>query len=346
MKKAFTLIEILIVIIVLGILATITSQIIIKVYENYHYSKEYNKLSFQTDMVLNEIATKLSLRVPNSLIASECNVSSSATAYSCKDANISNYNVLSAIPLNRADKFKVLEWLGKDIYSKRGMWDDNFKRVVPGYSGFVDLKDTNKSAVYADEYNITTPYSNFNYVKIIESNRTVQWGIGGDIFNNDYEVLIFSGPDDRGDFLDINHSYGYYQNIYPANSATRVFHIKQSSSNFTTSQNKTVLNIKAIDESNSTTVYEKYYLVNTAYAIVPVCNNPECSDYNLTLKFNYYPWKGQTYKDKNETLLASDVTQFKFREDNGVIRIYICISSPKIIINDKPLTVCKEKVVF
>jgi len=341
MKRAFTLIEVLIVIVILGILATITSQILIKIYENYYYTKEYNKLSFETDLVLNQIASKLSLRVPNSLIACECNASNSATAYSCKEANISRFNALAAIPITDLDKFKVLEWLGKDVYSKRGMWDNNFKRVVPGYSGFVDLKDTNKSSVNNDEYNITTPYSNFNYVMSIDSNWTAQWGISGDVFDNNYTVLIFSGPDDRGDFLDVNNSYGYYHH-----KATRVFHINKSKSVFNSSQNKTVLNIKAIDESNSTTVYEKYYLVNTAYAIVPACNDSNCSEFNLTLKFNYYPWNGDTYKDKNETLLASHVTQFKFRDDNGIIRIYLCISSPKIIIKGEPLTVCKEKVVF
>jgi prepilin-type N-terminal cleavage/methylation domain-containing protein len=344
MKKSFTLIEILVVIVVLGILATITSQIIIKVYENYYYTKEYNKLSFETDLVLNEIASKLTLRVKNSLIACECNASKDATEYACKDANISSFNALSAIPASEVDKFKVLEWLGRDIYAKRGMWDDNFKRVVPGYSGFVDLKDTNKSA--NDEYNITTPYSNFNFVKQIDGNWSKQWGLDINVFDLNHTVLIFSGPDDRGDFLDVNHSYGYYRNIFPANTATRVFRINESNSVFETSDKKTILNIKAIDKSNSTTVYEKYYLINSAYAIVPVCNNDKCTDYNLTLKFNYFPWNKEDYNDGNETLLASHVTQFKFRDENGVVRIYICISSPKVIIKGEPLTVCKEKVVF
>ena len=346
MKKSFTLIELLVVIVVLGILATITSQIIIKIYENYYYTKEYNKLSFETDLVLNEIASKLSLRVKNSLIACECNASKNATAYACSDANISNFNALSAIPASEVEKYKVLEWLGKDVYAKRGMWDENFSRVVPGYSGFVDLNNTQQSSTNYDDYDIATPYSNFNYVKQIDGNWSEQWGLGSDVFDLNHTVLIFSGPDDRGDFLDVNHSYGYYRNIFPANTATRVFRINEADSIFTTSDEKTTLNIKAIDPSDSTTVYEKYYLINSAYAIVPVCNNDECSDYNLTLRFNYFPWNREDYSDGNETLLASHVTQFKFRDENGIVRIFICISSPKVIIKGEPLTVCKEKVVF
>ena len=346
MKKSFTLIELLVVIIVLGILATITSQIIVKIYENYYYTKEFNKLSFETDLVLNEIAAKLSLRVRNSLIACECNASEDATEYACKDANISRFNVLSAIPESERKKFKVLEWLGRDIYAKRGMWDENFSRVVPGYSGFVDLKYTEQSSTAYDEYDIVTPYSNFNYVKLIDGNWSKQWGLSSDIFDLNHTVLVFSGADDRGDFLDVNHSYGYYRDKFTDNTATRIFRIDEAESNFTISDKNTTLHIKAIDESNSTTVYEKYYLVNSAYAIVPVCNNDECSDYNLTLRFNYFPWNKENYSDGNKTILASHVTQFKFSEVNGVLRIFICISSPKVIIKDEPLTICKGKVVF
>jgi Tfp pilus assembly major pilin PilA len=350
MKKSFTLIEAVIVIVVLGILATITSKILVKVYENYLYSKELNKLSYQTDLILNKLAAKLSFRVANSVIAVECNI----TNDDCYRGNIYSFKALSSITSD-IDKYKVLEWLGKDIYAKRGMWNSTLQRVVPGYSGFVDLNQTTSSA-FGDEYNITTPYSYFGYVKEIDSNWTEAYGIRGDVFDNNYTVLIFSGPDDRGDFLDINHSYGYYENKYPSNKAMRVFHIynpPKSIFNDTTGYSR--LNIKAIDESNSTTVYEKYYLINSAYAIVPRCNkdkNGNCVDYNLTLFYNYYPWNKQAYydvgggKEANHSLLAAHITQFKFREENGVLRIFICVDNPNIKINNEPITVCKEKVVF
>jgi prepilin-type N-terminal cleavage/methylation domain-containing protein len=73
MKKSFTLIEILVVLVIVGILATITTEILYKVYENYYISRTLNKLSFKTDAVLNNIAAKLTQRVPNSVIAVECN---------------------------------------------------------------------------------------------------------------------------------------------------------------------------------------------------------------------------------------------------------------------------------
>jgi len=338
-KKSFTLIEILVVIVILGILATIATKILIRVYENYYYSREFNKLLFKSDLALNIISSKLSNRIKNSVIAVKCNVEND----NCIKGIVDDFNSLGVIDSKNENEYKILEWIGEDVYAKRGMWSDRLKRVQFGYSGFVDLKMTD--ILGNDEYNITTPDSNFSIVKIIDSNWTLSWGIEGDVFNKNYTVLVFSGSDDRGDFLDINHSYGYYQNLDKNNSATRVFKII----GFRDDANKNVIQVKAIDESNSSSVYEKYYLVNSAYAIVPVANRDEKGniiDYNLTLFFNYYPWNGQSFKDGNSSLLVSNVTQFKFKEQNGVIRILICVDAPKIKIDNEPITVCKEKVVF
>jgi prepilin-type N-terminal cleavage/methylation domain-containing protein len=341
MKKAFTLIEILIVIVILGILATITTKILIKVYENYYYSKVYNRLAYKTDMALNIIASKLTNRIKNTLIAVKCETDSTS-GNNCIDGKVEGFNALSVVSSeneSERDKYKVLEWLGEDVYSKRGMWDDNVKRVVPGFSGFVDLKKTVVGT--NDTYTIISPYSRFDYVSAIDGNWTESWGISGDIFSNKYEVLIFSGSDNRGDILDINTSYGYYHN-----PATRVFEIDDyKMSKEANGLYDTNLSIKAITPSNSTTVYEKYFLVNSAYAIVPVYN-ASTNDYNLTLFFNYYPWNNQIYTYGNSSLLVSNVTRFKFKEENGVVRILLCIDAPDIKVDNQPVTVCKEKVVF
>jgi hypothetical protein len=335
MRKSFTLIEALIVIVIMGILATITTEVLIKVYKNYYITKAYNRLTYETDLVLNEIASKLSFRVPNSVIADKCDVANG----SCALGNITSFNALSSISYNDLKYYHVLEWLGKDVYSKRGMWYDALKEVVPGYSGFVDLKKTSVDG--NDTYDIYTPFSDFNFVEEIDGNWTKQFGFGGNVFDNEYEVLIFSGPDNRGDISDINDSYGYWG--HPAN---RLFKIIRSKSVFASPTQETKLHIKAISESNSTTVYEGYFLVNSAYAIVPVCENGNCSEYSLYLRYNYFPWRGQTYVNGNSTLLAKHVTEFKFRSENGVLRIYLCIDAPKVTIDGKPINVCKEKVVF
>ena len=328
MKKSFTLIELIIVIVILGILGTISVQILQNSFETYIKTKEMNKLSFKTDLVLNKIAAKLQNRIKNSVIAVECN----ATNNECLTNTNKNFISIDLLNPSNSYKYPVIEWLYTSIYSKRGMWDENKKHIQPGWSGFVDLKQTEIGN--NDEYNITTPDSNFSIVQLIDGNWSDSWEVSGynNVFDQNLDVLVFSGSDGRGDFEDINNSYGYYDN-----NATRVFSI--------TPITDTKLNIKAITESNSTTVYEGYYIVRGAMSIVPVYN-AKTNDYNLTLRFNYFPWKHQMYMDGNSSVLATHVTKFKFREDGGILRLYICITSPNVKLSDYNLTICKEKVVF
>jgi prepilin-type N-terminal cleavage/methylation domain-containing protein len=335
MKKSFTLMELIIVIVIMGILGTISIEILQNTYQNYVKTKELNKLSVQTDLALNLIASKLQDRIKNSVIAVECNASlDSSHTDSC--VYDSNKSFIAASSLTSADSslYPVIEWLYTPVYSRRGIWDSVNQNIKPGWSGFVDLKKTS-SAPSGDEYNITTPDSNFTVVQQIDGNWSQRWGISGysDVFANKIDVLVFSGADGRGDFDDVNNSYGYY-----GNSATRVFEI-----NATSDEN---LSLKAITESNSTTVYEGYYLVRGGMAVVPVYNT-STNDYNLTLRFNYFPWKSQMYMNGDSSLLATHVTQFKFKEEGGVLRLFLCITSPNVKLrNDLNLTICKEKVVF
>ena len=339
MKKAFTLIELIVVLIIMGILATIAVEILLKVSKNYVISKAQNRLVFEEDLVINKIAAKLENRIPNSVIATECNV----TNNDCKNGNVKGFISLQNLTENNAYKYPVIEWLAKDIYSRRGEWNSSFKRVLPGWAGFVDLKKTEKNA--NDDYNITIPYSKMSVIEEIDGNRTKTWGIDGynNVFENNLSVLIFSGPDGRGAFNDINHSYGWYETLYPNNKAQKVFGIVKTIQD---DRSHTKIRIKTIDDTNDTTVYEGFFIVKGADAIVPVYNK-NTQDYNLTFIQNYYPWKDENYTDGNRSLLAAHVVQFKFRQEGGMMGIYLCIQDPKVDVgNNQKLTICKEKVVF
>ena len=332
MKKAFTLIELIVVLIIMGILATIATEILLKVYQNYTITRARNALVYKTDLIINEIASKLQNRIPNSVIATECN----ATNNDCINGKVLGFISIQDLTESNAYKYPVIEWLSKDVYSKRGEWSSLLKRIIPGWSGFVDLKRTQINSG-DNNYTIIIPNSNMSVVQEIDGNWTKSWGISGyqNVFTNNLSVLIFSGADGRGAFSDINHSYGWYETLYSTNKAQKIFKIhKNSDDNIT---------VTAMDDSN-TTVYEGFYIVNTAMAIIPVYDK---IDYNLTLIQNYYPWKDQNFTDGNKSLLATHVTKFKFKEQNSLLRIYLCIQDPDVKINDNSyLTICKEKVVF
>ena len=123
-KFAFTLVEIVFVIIILGIVAAIGSSIIAKIYESYIYSKSINKLQTKTELTLTQISKYLSYRVKNSIIARK----SSTKFSSLLDAN---------------ESYKILEWIGYDNESFEG------NSSGPGWSGFIDLEnsETNKSQI-------------------------------------------------------------------------------------------------------------------------------------------------------------------------------------------------------
>jgi len=329
MKRSFTLIELIIVIVIMGILGTISIEILQNTFKTYSINKEFNKLSFKTDLALNVIASKLQNRIKNSVIAVECNpILDTNNSQSCLYPSNKKFISIQNLTTNNAYKYPVIEFLYVSLFSKRGMWDDNKKYIQPGWSGFVDLIVTKSGN---DEYNISTPDSNFTIVEKIEKAWFKAWKVTtSNIFDENKTVLVFGGSDGRGDFLDINNSYGYYDN-----NATRIFKITKISD--------TNLSLKAITNSNSSTIYQSYYIVRGAMAIVPVYNKTT-NDYNLTLRFNYFPWNGEMYLDGNSSIITTHITDFRFKEDNGVIRIYLCITSPEV--KDFNLTICKEKVVF
>ncbi len=127
MKKnrfAFTMIEMIFVIIILGIVAAIGSSIIAKIYQSYVYSRSINTLQTKTELALMQISKFLSYRVKNSVIA-----------------RLSENNITS---LNNANgSYPILEWIG---YNNEGFEGNG---TNPGWSGFVDLDspETNKTQI-------------------------------------------------------------------------------------------------------------------------------------------------------------------------------------------------------
>ena len=340
MRRSFTLIELIVALVIMGILATIATEILLKVYKAYIISKAENKLSYETEIVLNKIAAKFQNRIKNSVIVDECN----ATNNECKNGNIRSFVSINDLTPQNANRYKVIEWIGKDLYSRRGEWNESLKRIIPGWSGFVDLKNTEINDVRIGDYNITIPYSKMSIIQDIEGNWSKSWGLEGynNVFENNLSVLIFFGADSRGDFNDINHSYGWWKNQYTQNKAQKVYSIRVIIDDLI----HTKIRIKSIDDDNQSTVYEGFYISNGAYALVPVYNETT-NDYNITFIQNYFPWKNEDYTDGNSSLLATNVVQFKFKEINGILKIFLCIRDINVKINENEyLTVCKEKVVF
>jgi len=294
MKKAFTMIELVFVIVIMGIVASIGAEIIVKLYDNYLRTRSINKLQFQTELVLDQIAKRLTYRIKDSTIGED---------------NNSNY-----VPLPDANSsYTILAWIGKNYEGFLG--ESNGSRVVPGWSGFVDLDSNETNATQ-----IKTSGSHLDYARDI-INALSYGDINISTTTGPNAVLIFKGKDDYN-----VSKYGW--NGSGTNDANYTYNIEVNSTD--------VLKLNKL----VTTAYEQYDLAWSAYALVPEGSS---DDFNLTLKYNFQPWDGETYNDGNSSVLMEHVSTFKFIQIGETIRIKLCIRDDR---TGGDYGFCKEKVVF
>ena len=117
MRKGFTLIEFIFVIVIFGVMSKFGAEILYKIYENYVYSNTFNRLQNQSESAVKQIANRLQYRIKDSTIARD---------------SIGSSNI-EPIGSNTGNE-TVLEWIGIDVDGWRGT-----ATTAPDWSGFVDL---------------------------------------------------------------------------------------------------------------------------------------------------------------------------------------------------------------
>ena len=304
MRKSFTLVELIFVIVILSIIGVISAQILTKIYEQYLLTRAINELETKTELVLTQIANRLQYRIKETTIARKIPP---------------NDNNITALPM-ADESYQILEWIGYDNDSFRGLWKSSKNIYYPGWSGFIDL-DSNQT----DKTQIKTPGSDLNLTNSIINTLSN----GSVTLNNSKVAIIFKGlpigydVEEYGwnDWNGANkHAYVNIVNC-PATGCSDI--------------------LEFTDTNSSKDIPEQYYLTWSAYAVVPDDNS---TDTNLRLYYNYRPWLGDEYKDGESSLLAQHVSTFKFRQIDKVIRLKLCMI--KKITNDFNVSFCKEKVVY
>ena len=309
MKRAFTLLELIIVIVILGIIAMMSFNAMMNIYSNYFQTRTVNELETQTEIALEQISKRLEHRIKPSVIARK----PSGGFLSLNDSRVnlnSGYEILEFIPY----AYEIFNDVPSGS-SKAGR-----------YSGYVDLAKSSPAT------GLIRPGSNFTTgvvetIKDLTCKDDTRNATCVDFKDKDGGVVaIFSDV-----YYDVQNSFGY-QGILNLDIAK--VGVKSTDGN--------TLEISGFDGKQ---ISEQYHLAYTANAIVPEQSaDPKDTAngvFDLNLYYDYRPWMGQGYKNGEKATLAKNVTRFVFIEKNGVIVLKLCMRA-----KNSEITICKSKAVY
>jgi hypothetical protein len=143
------MLELVFVIVILGIVASIGSEMIVKVYESYIVQRAEHSATLKTELAATQIANRLASAIPGTVIRKD----------EPGDTLYEGINDLMSIDPS-GDAYSVLQWVSQDTDSFN-MYDNSTQKV--GWSGFCDINISTKNT-------IITPGSDLSIIDDIRTN--------------------------------------------------------------------------------------------------------------------------------------------------------------------------------
>ena len=314
-RSAFTFIEMIFVLVIMGIIAKYGVEFLAQAYRNYIYQQIINKMQDTSSAALELIAGKLQYRIKDSVIVRNPNNTNWSTNFKALEGE------------NSATGYDVLEWIGYDIESFRGN-----ANAQPLWSGIIDKEYAHATPIPADIY---TPGTN---TSAVNTNIQILSDGGSDL--NDSAIYIMSSDSD------VYTGYGW--DGVAINDQNHTMHpIKASASGVDHFDSNTAQNFSAL---NTALRDARYKLCWTAYAIKfdPVTRE-------LWLYYDYQPWKGEKYTDPTtkKVLIMNNVSTFRKRQSFDVIKIQVCTvnefddqNASTTRAEQENISICKEKTIY
>ena len=169
-RTAFSMLELIFVIVILGIVSSIGAEIIAKVYDSYIVQRALYRATEKTELAINQAANRLRYAIPGTV--------------GWRSSKDSAFNLI-IVPNTGNDK--VLQWVAYDGDSFEAISDSDTDRK-PGWSGFCDI-----DSYIPGSTSLPAPGSNLNLATEIIGN------LGGNIDN---AVIYF--PDSTNNAYGIN----------------------------------------------------------------------------------------------------------------------------------------------
>ncbi|MBU1989282.1 prepilin-type N-terminal cleavage/methylation domain-containing protein [bacterium] len=120
-RSAFTMLELLFVIVIMGILGKFGVEFLAQAYKSFIFSNINHTLQSNSQFAVESIAARLQYRIKDSIIAKKAD---------------GTFEALAGVDPTVASSYTVLEWVGADIAGFRG-------DSTPYWSGIVDLNHPN-----------------------------------------------------------------------------------------------------------------------------------------------------------------------------------------------------------
>ena len=352
MKRGFTLIELVFVIVVLGIISMFGADLYTKIYKSYVHVRAVNQLEARTQNAMMLITNRLEDRIKSSTIG--------------RDLAVNDFVPISNLTNPR---FDILEWIGQSVETR------NINQRTPGWSGFMSMSqlrdstwtaDANNAGYIADTraaFNMVSLGSDFPRVaRIVRNLRATAYNTPS---NNTQVAVIFRAVTNDASPTSVGIGFGYDRAVW-ADGRNRVLIAvgTPSAAGSGSIQGETItINQYPFNpnNANSQEFSEQYYIAHSAYAIVPdqvVTYTKDnagnlSKNFNLLLKYNYRPWStvagdATSYNRASSSLLAEDVSLFRFKDDNGAVALKLCMRDDgrNFDPSELDLNVCKAQVVY
>ncbi|WP_324172254.1 prepilin-type N-terminal cleavage/methylation domain-containing protein [Sulfurimonas sp.] len=298
-RKAFTMMELVFVIVIMAILAKFGVEFLAQAYNNFIFSKINHELQSNSEYAVEFVSKRLQYRIKDSVI-------------------VRNTTLSTMVPLQGASKdvnATVLEWISAD--------EDGFRGDrLPYWSGIIDLDDSNENLLVSKETN-TTAVSDL--IKILsygraDINDSAIYFIGSSLTTNAWG---YGTPSTSTLITDQNHSMHPIAFV----PGQRMHFVPNTGANVFT----------------DILIFEYYKLSWTAYAVELRNYSDTTKSGDLTLWYNYRPWKGERYTDGNKSIIMENVSSFQFRAISSLIKIQVCVKS---LLTNEEYSICKEKTIF
>ena len=354
MKRGFTLIELVFVIVVLGIISMFGADLYTKIYKSYVHVRAVNQLEARTQNAMMLITNRLENRIKSSTIG--------------RDLAVNDFVPISDLTDPR---FDILEWIGQSVETR------NINQRNPGWSGFMSMSQLRDSTWKADAdkgdagyiadtraaFNMVSLGSNFPQVaRIVGNLRATTYNRPS---TNTQVAVIFRVVTNDASPTSVGIGFGYDRAVRADGRNRVLIAVGTPSDAGSGSMEGETITINQYpfnpNNANSQEFSEQYYIAHSAYAIVPANVVTYTKDnagnlsknFDLVLRYNYRPWStvandAHSYNTASSSLLAEDVSLFRFKDDNGAVALKLCMRDDGRNFDpaELDLNVCKAQVVY